>query len=443
MNKKAQMITIFFSLFLILAIITILGIESVNLNTNENVNSLIQEYNLPKLQYYFFLYALSNVNSLTISNGTYNIIYSTLQNVYLNELQNVNVSAVLLNTSNVVIQLPQKPENLVSYVPITLFNLQNQATPNPFQQMINITSVDNGWQLISTDNFGQNVEFFYSNGTVIPSWLENYTSSSAIWWLKLGSIPASSSFTVYMGLASKSANLFNNTNDGESSQLSPVRGEYNDIADVMNQGLLYQFYQLNGGGMQSQTSVYQAQLTPNSVFSYGSLTATAGPTLYQSGSLGNEQDVDGTNEPNVIIDYQYDYSGGSAFPNPPISNPQYVIMKAIGFVVVNSQTTIYGLTDDGMGIGYSNSGGALIPWLGGSSTSNNPNNIINAWVGEGATQYGGTITTDGTYRIEIDYTNQGGPGEDAVWSNAPVDYYSPSQPPNGVMPSVGFGSDLP
>ena len=103
------------------------------------------------------------------------------------------------------------------------------------------------------------------------------------------------------------------------------------------------------------------------------------------GELTNTKPTD----PNVIINYQYSYSGGSAFPNPPINNPQYVIMKAIGFVVVNSPTMIYGLSDDGIGIGYSNSGGSLILWLGGSSTSNNLNNIINAWVGEGATQYSG------------------------------------------------------
>ncbi|EEZ92457.1 MAG: hypothetical protein BJBARM4_0936 [Candidatus Parvarchaeum acidiphilum ARMAN-4] len=58
--------------------------------------------------------------------------------------------------------------------------------------------------------------------------------------------------------------------------------------------------------------------------------------------------------------------------------------------------------------------GSLMPWLGGSSTSNKPHNIINPWVPEGATQYSGTITTDGSYRLEIDYTKQGGPGEDAA-----------------------------
>ena len=117
---------------------------------------------------------------------------------------------------------------------LTIKNTQSSATSNPFQQMVNITSADNGWQLISNGNFGQNVEFFYSNGTVIPSWLESYSSSNAIWWLKLGSIPASSSITVYMGIAPTSTNLFNTVNDGEAPQLSSTYAEYDDGANVFN-----------------------------------------------------------------------------------------------------------------------------------------------------------------------------------------------------------------
>ena len=126
---------------------------------------------------------------------------------------------------------------------LTITNKQSSATPSPFQQMVNITSADNGWQLISNGNFGQNVEFFYSNGTIIPSWLESYTGSNAIWWLKLGSIPAGSSITVYMGIASTSTKLFNTVNDGEAPQIpcgsTPTSScsnyaEYDDGAKVFN-----------------------------------------------------------------------------------------------------------------------------------------------------------------------------------------------------------------
>ena len=80
----------------------------------------------------------------------------------------------------------------------------------------------------------QNLEFFYANGTVIPSWLENYTSSNALYWIKLSSVPAATSFTVYLGFASASTNLFNTLNDGEAPQLSTTYGQYDDGANVFN-----------------------------------------------------------------------------------------------------------------------------------------------------------------------------------------------------------------
>ena len=82
--------------------------------------------------------------------------------------------------------------------------------------MVNFTSSDPGFSSIATGNFGQNVEFFYYNGTIIPSWLENYTSTNALWWLKIAAIPAGSSETVYVGFAPISISLFNTVNDGEA-----------------------------------------------------------------------------------------------------------------------------------------------------------------------------------------------------------------------------------
>ena len=103
--------------------------------------------------------------------------------------------------------------------------------------MINITSADSGWTYINTNQttaFGENVEFFYANGTIIPSWLENYTSGHALWWVKVGSIPANSKLIIYMGFASKTTNLFNNQTTGEAPQLSSTYAEYDDGANVFD-----------------------------------------------------------------------------------------------------------------------------------------------------------------------------------------------------------------
>ena len=127
------------------------------------------------------------------------------------------------------------PSGISNYVALNISNSQSSATPNPFQQMINVTSSDNGWTYINTNQttaFGENVEFFYANGTIIPSWLEQYHSGYAIWWVKTGSIAANSKITIYMGFASKTTNLFNNKTTGEAPQLSSTYAEYDDGANV-------------------------------------------------------------------------------------------------------------------------------------------------------------------------------------------------------------------
>ena len=151
----------------------------------------------------------ANVHYSISANIQYSYTASTLG------LQTVNTTGTVAGTSIV-----GKPSVLTSYEPVTITNSQSTATPSPFQQMVNFTSSDPGWTSISTSNFGQNVEFFYYNGTVITSWLESYSSSNAIWWLKIAAIPAGSSETVYVGFASTSTNLFNTVNDGEAPQLS-------------------------------------------------------------------------------------------------------------------------------------------------------------------------------------------------------------------------------
>ncbi len=139
-------------------------------------------------------------------------------------------------------QTVNAPQNIEYYVPITITNSQGSATPSTFQQEVVVDSAN--YQSYEAPNL-QNVEFFYANGQVIPSWLENGASSSStqtIYWLKLSnSVPADSSITVYMGFASASTNLFNGNTIGEAPQLSPTYGEYDDGANVFN------YYQEFGG----------------------------------------------------------------------------------------------------------------------------------------------------------------------------------------------------
>ena len=120
---------------------------------------------------------------------------------------------------------------------VHITNTQNIPTSQPFQQMINLTiNSTNSKYINQTGKYSfQNVEFFNTtNGSVIDSWLEDYTSKYAIFWIKLpNGIPANTTLTdIAIGFASNTTNLFNNKTTGEAPQLSPTYAEYDDGANV-------------------------------------------------------------------------------------------------------------------------------------------------------------------------------------------------------------------
>ncbi len=131
------------------------------------------------------------------------------------------------------------PPPIVLYEPIQLYNAQTAATPNPFQYMLTVDSAT--YSSYEASNL-QNIEFFYPNGTVIPSWLESCSTTcsssgssttSTEYWLKLTSpIPAGGYAYIYMGFAPTSINMFNGANTGEAPQLSPTYAEYDDGKNV-------------------------------------------------------------------------------------------------------------------------------------------------------------------------------------------------------------------
>lgn len=136
-----------------------------------------------------------------------------------------------------LVQVTTLPSYFVTDVPITITNNQPLPTAAPFQQMIRVDSAL--YSSYESPNL-QNVEFFNIDGTVIPSWLESGNSNKAldtIYWLKLvDGIPADSSLTIYMGLATQGANLFDGNYVGEAPQLSATYGQFDNGANVF---LLY------------------------------------------------------------------------------------------------------------------------------------------------------------------------------------------------------------
>ncbi len=217
----------------------------------------------------------ANVHYSISANIEYSYTASTLG------LQTVNTTGTVAGTS-----ISGKPSVLTSYEPVTITNSQSSATPNPFQQMVVFNSTDPGFSSIATGNFGQNVEFFYYNGTVVPSWLENYTSDNATWWLKIAAIPAGSSETIYVGFAPTTTNLFNTVNDGEAPQipcgLTPTSScsnyaEYDDGATVFPE-----FYNNFAG-------------TALNGFSGGTYTIDNGITIKDDGSMTSTSQIPDSN----------------------------------------------------------------------------------------------------------------------------------------------------
>jgi len=66
------------------------------------------------------------------------------------------------------------PSGIIYYVPIQITNDQPVPTPNEYQQLVLVNS--SAYQKYEAPNL-DNVEFFYANGTVIPSWLEGNNES--------------------------------------------------------------------------------------------------------------------------------------------------------------------------------------------------------------------------------------------------------------------------
>ena len=123
------------------------------------------------------------------------------------------------------------PTVITAWRELTIDNTQNIATSSPFQQKVGM----NASAFSSFENAGlTNIEFIWGNGTVIPSWLENGSSSSndAIFWIRVPMINSNSEISIYLVFSNPSINIMNGVTIGEAPQLSASYGQYDDGANV-------------------------------------------------------------------------------------------------------------------------------------------------------------------------------------------------------------------
>ena len=153
-----------------------------------------------------------------------------------NKIIVIGIVFILLFTINLTLNNSHASLNAIYQVPIILVNDENVSTPNPFQQMIQLNESNYKGYMIYNGRFA-NFEFVYGNGTVIPAWIESNNSGKLIIWLKISSISASSSLTIYLNIFPLNDNLLNASGKngiGEAPQLSPTYGEYDNGASVFN-----------------------------------------------------------------------------------------------------------------------------------------------------------------------------------------------------------------
>ncbi|MGC8516270.1 MAG: DUF2341 domain-containing protein [Candidatus Acidifodinimicrobium sp.] len=330
-------------------------------------------------------------------------------------------SVQLSSTGNLIVHLstiqsPSMPMGVIAYEKIFINNSQSSPTPSPFQQMVNVSnSVYNGY---AASNF-QNVEFFYANGTTIPSWLESYTyPNNAIYWVKLGSIPAHTSIPIYIGFAPQTYNLFNGVNVGEAPQLSSTYGEYDDGANVFN------FYDnFAGTTLSSKWVANGASYTINN-----SLT-------YANGVNDNELDTATSFTAPYIIDY---YGSGTA------GSEDGGVYFNIQAQAANSNSYLWAQrASEGTDMFYTYISGSYTQEASWSYSIDGNKHIYTLIVGLSDNP----LITQTDYNTKESFTSMPttytsgyfGPRSLAgttYWQWARVRAY----PPNGVMPSVGFGS---
>jgi len=326
-----------------------------------------------------------------------------------NKIIVIGIIFVLLFTVNFNLNNSHASLNMLYQAPIILVNNQNVSTPNPFQQMIKLNESNYKGYMIYNGSFA-NFEFVYGNGTVIPAWIESNNSGVLIIWLKIHSIPASSSITIYIDFASLTTNLLSNsgtTGIGEAPQLSSTYGQYDNGAGVFNFYDNFAGTSLNTNKWTSLASVYTIN---------NGLQITATPSTTDDNFL---ESVPTYNTPLIIEIYRYTTTSnwfGFSFPNT-YTTGGVLFYDQLDWSMYQGSSQISGGSES-LNTWYIQTG-ILAP--NGQALENiNYNNILSSSTG----YYSGTSGNI--------YVGDGGGRGTIQWLR------TRAYPPNGVMPSVSF-----
>jgi hypothetical protein len=266
-----------------------------------------------------------------------------------------------------------------------------------------------------------NVAFYNASGTQLNSWLESgnsNTSTNTVYWVKLpNGIPASSSITIYMRFYQPLSNTqFNSNNDGEAPQLSPTYAQYDDGASV------FPFYDNFAG----------TSLNTNKWASYGSISVSNGVTVNGGSSYAYLISSSGFNPTSTIADF-FVTSASSRWPVISMTNGNSASSTGYFSLWGGTSYTFYAGSYSG---GISGSGGY---------TWNYPAILSENWQSSSQQIYGSNyiFTTESYNTYALPSSVYYGFGSVATSSSGTISIQwmrARAYPPNGVMPSVSFGS---
>lgn len=397
----------------------------------------------------------SSILNFEIPNGTYSYTAGSVYGYISNDSSGsftVSESAILIYV-NWTQGNPLILEGIRHFVPIYL-NTSDYSIAAGTQIPINVN-----WNKYSAfENYNlSNVIFMNSTFYPLYSWIENNASSSfdnSTVWVKITSeISYNSSMTIYLAWQSKNRNNFNKFGYlGEASQLSQIYGEYDNIALVMNKGLLTQIY-VNTTSLTSDIAALPllnaAYIKGTKILDGEYFTATSDPFLtpFQGSTKEVYADSPGGYSPyalenNVLISYQLYEGDTGTWPAPPLTDStQSFLAKTQGFVIMNQQLTDwYELDDDGRYLEISN--GTPGSYLSNDWTSGSA--LFNFLGSSGSITSLSSASTDkqGDYRISFLYNQYNAEALWQFWTNYRVSYYSPdySQYLGAMVKNITFGS---
>jgi hypothetical protein len=320
------------------------------------------------------------------------------------------------------------PSGIVYSVPMTVTNSQGEATPDSFTLMV---TVDFSQYSSYAAPGLQNVEFYTPEGTVIPSWLESgSSSSSAVFWLRLGGIPANSAGTIFMGFASPSTNLFAQGFAGEAPELSAKYGQYDNGFMVFP---FYDNFQGNalGSGWVDNSAASGSPVTVNNGLTVGSASSkTVLPAVYSSNDFPT---------PAVLEFYTTIQASSSSYGqavglmDSSNCSRNNIAVGSIGAPTNGLWTTSDGNANPESGLAFNTPSLYSI-----SVPGQSPSNTIAATVNYGSPSY--TSLDVPTVSLPVGFFNgasSGGPLGPTYWVRVRA------YPPNGVMPTVSIGSAAP